>query len=423
MDASTGVARPRQESQPEPGPEPERVDERRPADGVRPWHTPMSGRDPLEEHRASTPLELLFDLCFVVAVAQAGAALHHDLAEGQIGHGLASYLIVFFTIWWPWVNFTWFASAYDTDDVLYRLLTFVQIAGVLVVAAGVPRIFTDLDFSIGVIGYVIMRAALVAQWLRVAREDPLGRPAALRFATGIGLVQLLWVVRLAVAGPVGLVLIFVFGALELLIPVWAERAGRQTPWNREHIAERYGLFTIIVLGECVLAATTAVQVALAASGVSAALLAVAVGGLVLVFAMWWAYFKVPAAIGHHLALRWQIAWGYGHYVIFAAIAALGAGLQVAGDAVTDPRRLPSVTAAMTVAIPVAVYLVAVGLLHRRGNAWSSLAPVSVTSLLVIAAAVAAGFLGVPIAVLAMSILASGTVAVNVILFQRRAAAA
>jgi hypothetical protein len=181
--------------------------------------------------------------------------------------------------------------------------------------------------------------------------------------------------------------------------VWAERAGRQTPWNPEHIAERYGLFTIIVLGECVLAATTAVQAALAASGVSAALLAVAVGGLVLVFAMWWAYFKVPAAIGHHLALRWQVAWGYGHYVIFAAIAALGAGLQVASDAITDPRRLPSVTAAMTVAIPVAVYLVAVGLLHRRGNGWSSLAPVSVTSLLVMAAAVAAGFVGVPIAVL------------------------
>jgi hypothetical protein len=110
-------------------------------------------------------------------------------------------------------------------------------------------------------------------------------------------------------------------------------------------------------------------------------------------------------------------------VIFAAIAALGAGLQVAGDAVTDPGRLPSVTAAMTVAIPVAVYLVAVGQLHRRGNAWSSLAPVSVTSLLVIAAGVAAGFVGVPIAVLAMSILASGTVAVNVLLFQRRAAAA
>ena len=98
-----------------------------------PWHVPMRGRDRTEPHRASTPLELLFDLSFVVAVAAAANALHHDLSHGEIAHGVVSFGIVFFTIWWPWVNFSWFASAYDTDDVLYRLLTFVQIAGVLVV--------------------------------------------------------------------------------------------------------------------------------------------------------------------------------------------------------------------------------------------------------------------------------------------------
>ena len=142
---------------------------------MRPWHVPMTGRDPAEEHRASTPLELLFDLCFVVAVAQAAAALHHDLAEGLIGHGVLSYLVVFFAIWWPWMNFTWFASAYDTDDVPYRLLTFVQIAGVLVVAAGRAARVRGPDFTVMVVGYVIMRIALVAQWLRAAREDPAGR--------------------------------------------------------------------------------------------------------------------------------------------------------------------------------------------------------------------------------------------------------
>ena len=94
---------------------------------------------------------------------------------GQIGHGILNYLVVFFAIWWPWMNFTWFASAYDTDDVQYRLLTFVQIAGVLVVAAGVPAAFERQDFTVMVVGYVIMRIALVAQWLRAAREDPVGR--------------------------------------------------------------------------------------------------------------------------------------------------------------------------------------------------------------------------------------------------------
>ena len=154
----------------------------------------MTGRDQGESHRAATPLELLFDLCFVVAVAQAAAALHHDLAVGAVSHAVLNYLFVFFAIWWPWVNFTWFASAFDTDDVLYRLLTFVQIAGVLVVAAGVPSAFEELDFRVMVVGYVIMRIALVAQWLRVAREDPDHRRTAIRFATGITLLQVGWVV-------------------------------------------------------------------------------------------------------------------------------------------------------------------------------------------------------------------------------------
>jgi Bacterial low temperature requirement A protein (LtrA) len=98
----------------------------------------MSGRDPGEAHRASTPLELLFDLTFVVAVARAGIELRDALAQGHAGHALAGYAAVFFALWWAWVNFTWFASAYDTDDMPYRLLTLLQMAGVLVFAAG-PR--------------------------------------------------------------------------------------------------------------------------------------------------------------------------------------------------------------------------------------------------------------------------------------------
>jgi low temperature requirement protein LtrA len=387
--------------------------------GVR-WRVPMVGRDPGEDHRASTPLELLFDLCFVVAVAQAAAALHHDLSAGQVGHGLFSYLIVFFTIWWPWVNFTWFASAYDTDDVPYRLLTFVQIAGVLVVAAGVPRIFDELDFSIAVVGYVIMRAALVVQWLRAAREDPVGRRVAIRFAAGVAAVQLLWVARLLIGGPAGAVLIFVFGALELLVPVWAERSGRHTPWHPDHIRERYGLFTIIVLGECVLAATTAVQEALTATGVSVALVSVALGGLLLVFAMWWSYFKAPAAIGHFRSLGWMIAWGYGHYAIFAAVAALGAGLQVAADAVADPAHLAPLGAGLTVAVPAVVFLAAIAVLHRRGRRWSELTSLGVTAVAALALAVAAGAIGVPFAILGMGIVFSASVGWHVVDLHREA---
>ena len=98
----------------------------------------MRPRDEDEAHRASTPLELLFDLSFVVACRRS-RELHHDIADGHAGPGAGAYAMVFFAIWWAWVNFTWFASAYDTDDVPYRLLTMLQMAGVLVLAAGMPK--------------------------------------------------------------------------------------------------------------------------------------------------------------------------------------------------------------------------------------------------------------------------------------------
>jgi low temperature requirement protein LtrA len=154
----------------------------------------MAGRDTAEPHRASTPLELLFDLCFVVAVSQAARELSDSLSHNHfqsgtsnralpIGHfqsGLVGYVAVFFAIWWAWVNFTWFASAYDVDDVAYRLLTFVQIIGVLILAAGIPSAFVYGNFTVMTIGYVVMRVAIVTQWLRAAHDDAAGRSAAQR---------------------------------------------------------------------------------------------------------------------------------------------------------------------------------------------------------------------------------------------------
>jgi low temperature requirement protein LtrA len=380
----------------------------------------MTGRDPTEAHRASTPLELLFDLCFVVAVASAASALHHDLIEGLILHGLVNYAVIFFAIWWPWMNFTWFASAYDTDDVQYRLLTFVQIAGVLVVAAGVPDAFNEQDFTVMVTGYIVMRIALVAQWLRAAREDPTRRAVALRFAVGITLIQLGWVLRLLIGwSEVGYLTFLVLGVLELAVPAWAERAGPETPWHAGHIVERYGLFTIIVLGECVLATTTAVQIAFDAGGVAGPLLMVASGGLLLVFALWWAYFKREPDVGHHRSLRTMLGWGYGHYFVFAAVAALGAGLQVAADTTHQPTELGAQAAAATVAVPVAIYLAALAVLHAvRGL--GLLRQVVVAIVLVLVAALAATSMGVPAAVLVTALIVCGLVAANIATLSRAA---
>ena len=215
----------------------------------------MRARSPDEKPRASTPLELLFDLVFVVAVAFAGAGLHHALAEGHVIHGLQSYGTVFAIIWWAWMNFSWFASAYDTDDVRYRLTVFVQLFGALVIAAGVPSVFEG-RLVIVTAGYTLMRVGTVAQWLRAAKSDPARRVTSMRYAKGIVLVQLCWIANLFLVSYTGLSTFVLFFVFELLIPVWAERPA-QTSWHAEHIAERYGLFTIIVLGETILSASSA----------------------------------------------------------------------------------------------------------------------------------------------------------------------
>ena len=157
-------------------------------------HAPMRARSPHEPHRAATPLELLFDLVFVVAIAQAANGLHHAISEAHALQGLVGYLMVFFAIWWAWMNFTWFASAYDCDDVPYRLAVFVQISGALILAGGVPAMFEDRVPNLATIaGYVVMRMAMVAQWLRAAAADPGHRVTAQRYALGITIMQIAWV--------------------------------------------------------------------------------------------------------------------------------------------------------------------------------------------------------------------------------------
>lgn len=130
----------------------------------------MTARPGDEPHRTATSLELFLDLCFVVAVAQAGAELVHSRGGPAGCAGVASCLAVFFGIWWAWMNFVWFATAYDNDDVPYRLLTLVQMAGVLVCAAGISRAF-DHDWTLGWTGYLIMCVALIAQRLHAARAE------------------------------------------------------------------------------------------------------------------------------------------------------------------------------------------------------------------------------------------------------------
>jgi low temperature requirement protein LtrA len=323
----------------------------------------MSARDTAEANRNSSPLELLFDLTFVVAVAQVAEELRIEIEAGHVLQGIVPFVMVFFAIWWAWMNFTWFASAYDTDDVPYRLMSLLQMGGVLVLAAGVPAAFEHQNFFGITLGYFIMRVGLVAQWIRAAIENPDGRTTALRYAGGVTVIQLGWISRLLLPTDVAnqwwtVYLAFVLlVALELIVPVWAERPG-MTTWHPHHIAERYGLFTIILLGETIAVLAAAIGTIVTAGDRVGPLIAVGISALVLIFGLWWLYFLQPA--GDALAARrsGSFAWGYGHYFVFAGLGALGAGLGVVATFAGGHSTVSPEIAVASVSIPVALYLVA-----------------------------------------------------------------
>jgi low temperature requirement protein LtrA len=340
------------------------------------WRLPMPARSRSEHHRASTPLELMFDLVMVVAVAQAAASLHHGLGGGHVADAVRVYFAAFFALWWAWMNFTWFASAYDNDDVPYRLTVFVLMAGALVFAAGMPD-FAKGDLRVPVAGYVLMRVAMIVLWLRASLHDRKGGATARRYALGIFIVQCGWIGFLQLPPEWRWPAFIALTVAELAVPIWAERKG-ETSWHPGHIAERYGLLTLIVLGEAVSSLSMGVAAAHKGGGWDAERLATVVGGLLLLISMWWIYFDRPS---QHLLTRFRnaIIWGYGHYFVFGAAAAVGAGLA---SQIEHPHEIAS---AWAVAVGAAVYLGVMWVLFvlsrcvPRHEFW--LAPLAVIALL------------------------------------------
>jgi low temperature requirement protein LtrA len=213
-----------------------------------------------------------------------------------------------------------------------------------------------------VLGYVIMRVALVFQWLRAAKQDPPRRQVSLTYAATISVAQVGWVAQ--IVAPLSAIPASILGGVLVLIeiagPVLAERRAGGTPWHAHHIAERYSLFAIIALGEAVVGTVAALSAAIERQGWTKDAALVGIAGMGLTFGMWWVYYLVPSGeiLGRHRA-RAPI-WGYLQMLIVTSIVATGAGLHVAALFIEDKAHLPVVGAVLTVAVPVVAFL---GLLH------------------------------------------------------------
>jgi low temperature requirement protein LtrA len=335
----------------------------------------MSGRDPHEIGRAATPLELLFDLTFVIAFGSASNELAHCLAEDRVWDGVIGFSFATFAVTWAWINFSWFASAYDTDDWIYRLTTMVQMVGVLILALGLSSMFESLkegehiDNRVMVLGYVVMRVPMILQWARASRQDP-DRAAVCRvFIVTIAVTQAGWVV-LAVA-QTSIPVMFAWAAVlilgELGGPIYAEKVREGTPWHAHHIAERYGLLVIITLGEGLIGTLASLSAIVGPQGPGWSLDVALVGlaGVGVTFGMWWIYFIVPSGDVLHAHRERSFGWSYGHIPLFGVTVAVGAGLHAAAYRLEHHSELGDVGTLLAVAVPLGAYVAGVFLLYTQ----------------------------------------------------------
>jgi low temperature requirement protein LtrA len=230
-----------------------------------------------------TPLELFFDLVFVLAITQCTALMAHDPSWA----GVAKGLLVLAVLWWSWVGYAWLTSVVDPEEGAVRLSMFAAMAALLVVALCVPRAFgaSALLFACA---YAGVRAAHIALFMLASRDDPALRRSVVGLAAssaiGIGLL-----VAAAFAGGLQAALWALAVALDMGGPFFFGAEG----WKLApgHFAERHGLIVLIALGESIVAIGVGAQV-----GVDAGVVAAAVLGTAVAAALWWLYFDVVALV-------------------------------------------------------------------------------------------------------------------------------
>lgn len=287
-----------------------------------------------EAGRRVTWLELFFDLVFVAAVAQVGTHLRDDYSTA----GLLRFSLLFVLIWWAWVGHTWFSTRFDTDDVVQRALTWLQMFLVAVMAINATGALDSRDSAGFAAAYSVMRLVLVAQYLRVRRIRR-ARSLTTRYAVSCGAAATLWLTSAVVPPPMRFWLWALALAIDVGTPLLTTSHAIDVPHDAAHLPERYGLFSIILMGESMVAVMTGMEhqeywsVRAAASAVLA---------MALIVAIWWCYFDLVNAVGEqivrskHDAVRFHL-WSYAHLPLYLGIAVAGVGLEhVIAKATREP---------------------------------------------------------------------------------------
>lgn len=312
------------------------------SDARRVWQPPALRRDEeFERHRAVSWLELFFDLVFVVLVSR----LAHDLADHVDGRGLVTFAVQFAAAFWAWNAFTYHAERFESDGLETRAFAFVSL-----VAVGAMAIWAHDGLAENAAGfavaYLATRAVNMVQWARAAVHVEAFRPIAYRFFAGFAVAAGLIVAGLR-AGDDGRIWLWVVAILvEVLTPSTTMRHQSRLPLlSTSKFPERFGLFTIIVLGEAIVGVIDGLAEVHEEAALTAAAAAAGVLGLAIVFGLWWIYFDFIARRPPRANIRAALAWVYLHLVTVTTVTMTSVGISLVivdsqtGDLAAESRRL------------------------------------------------------------------------------------
>jgi low temperature requirement protein LtrA len=277
-----------------------------------------------ESERTATWLELFYDLAFVAAVAMMGTRLVHDVTWASI----ASYLAYFALVWWLWASHTFYADRYDTDDLIYRFLAGAQMVGVALIAVSVSlgEAGSTMVFALG---YTAVRLILLVLYARAYRHVVETRELVRGYLIGFGSASALWLVSIVVPEPYRFWLWGIAFAVDLATPYVLRRVQAAAPLDVSHLPERFGLFTILVLGESIVAVTVGL------SHVSWQWSTTLVGilGLGIATCLWWINFDhLEGSVVRRRGDRrnWRpTVWIYSHLPLAIGLAMLGVSVEIA----------------------------------------------------------------------------------------------
>jgi low temperature requirement protein LtrA len=290
----------------------------------------------MREASRVTPLELFFDLVFVLALTQCTALM----AEHPTWSGLAQGLLVLGVLWWSWVGYSWLTSVVDPEEGSVRIAMFVAMAALLVCALCVPQAFGDLALEFA-LAYGVVRFGQIALFVLASRDDP----ALRRSVTGLAVGTAIGVGLLVAASFFDGLAQGSLWAVALLLDMGEPYVFGSEGWKLmpSHFAERHGLIIIIALGESIVAIGVGAE-----GGVDAGVIGAAVLGVAVVAAIWWLYFDVVALVAERRLStaaegreRNEIArdsFSYLNFPMVAGIVLVALGLKKTLEGVDDPLK-------------------------------------------------------------------------------------